>query len=202
MKKMSSVSKLLKVNGSPLCPWESWSSAHVPPPPTPSVMYAQITVTMACTARGTPAQPVMKPCQVTLPIIVWRPSVISVISGDTQTKYATSRFVEDAMPRNTWLITAQSTRLPSQTLEAFMEGTTLMTMISTPLWMTTREVRCIEPEAQIYEGGNVTIFFLSHVFFLISIVWYPHFCFAPSYKETNHYLLAFPLYSSSLTLPL
>ena len=45
---------------------------------------------------------------------------------------------------------------------------------------------------------GVMISFLSHVFFLISIVRCPYFSFAPSYKETNQYLLAFPLYSSPL----
>lgn len=48
----------------------------------------------------------------------------------------------------------------------------------------------------------VTIFFLSHVFFLVSLVQYPYFRFAPSYEETDHYLLAFPSYSSSLIIPL
>ena len=42
----------------------------------------------------------------------------------------------------------------------------------------------------------VTIFFLSHVFFLVSIIQYPYFHFAPSHEETHHYLLTFPSYSS------
>ena len=49
---------------------------------------------------------------------------------------------------------------------------------------------------------NVTISFLSHVFFLVSIVQHPYFSFAPSYQETDRYLLAFPSYSSPLVLPL
>ena len=49
---------------------------------------------------------------------------------------------------------------------------------------------------------NVTIFFLSHVFFLVSIVQYPYFCFAPSHEEIHHYLLAFLSYSSSFIIPL
>ena len=77
-----------------------------------------------------------------------------------------------------------------------------MTTTSTPLWMTTRRLVCIEPGAQVYEGGNVTIFFLSRVFFLVSVVQYPYFCFAPSHEETHHYLLAFPSYSSSFIVPL
>ena len=48
----------------------------------------------------------------------------------------------------------------------------------------------------------VTIFFLSHVFFLVTIVQHPYFCFAPLHEETDHYLLAFPPYSSSLIFPL
>ena len=49
---------------------------------------------------------------------------------------------------------------------------------------------------------TVTISFLSHVFFLISVVRRPYFSFAPSYQETDRYLLAFPSYSSLLVLPL
>ena len=49
---------------------------------------------------------------------------------------------------------------------------------------------------------HVTIFFLSHVFFLITIVQCPYSCFAPLHEETDHYLLAFPPYSFSLIIPL
>ena len=88
------------------------------------------------------------------------------------------------------------------TLAALTEEATLTTMTSTPLWMTTREMVCIEPGSRVYEGGNVMISFLSHVFFLISVVQHPYFHFAPSHKETIHYLLAFLLYSSPLMFPL
>ena len=49
---------------------------------------------------------------------------------------------------------------------------------------------------------SVMIFFLYHVFFLVLVVWHPYFHFAPSYEETDHYLLAFPPYSSSFILSL
>ena len=80
------------------------------------------------------------------------------------------RAVEDVMPRDMWSITVQSISLPNQMLAALTAGHTPMMTTSTPLWMTTEEVRYIKPGARMYEGGNVTIFFLSHVFFLISIV--------------------------------
>ena len=50
--------------------------------------------------------------------------------------------------------------------------------------------------------GCVTISFLFHVFFLLSVVRRPYFSFAPSYQETDLYLLAFPDYSSPLLFPL
>ena len=117
-------------------------------------------------------------------------------------KFAIFGSAEDVMPQDMWLITAQSTRLLNQELAILMGEPIPMTMISTPLWMTTKEVVCIEPGARIYEGGNVTISFLTHVFFLITVVRHPYFSFAPSYKETDQYLLAFPLYSSPLMFPL
>ena len=129
-------------------------------------------------------------------IIVWWPNVISVIGGDTLTRYAIFGSVEDVTPQDMWSITVQSTHLPNQKLATLMGGPTLTMMTSTPLWMTTREMVCVEPGAQIYKGGNVTISFLSHIFFLISVVWCPYFSFAPSYEETNLWLLAFPEYSS------
>ena len=46
----------------------------------------------------------------------------------------------------------------------------------------------------------VTIFFLSHVFFLVSVVCHPYFRFTPQYEKTNHYLLAFTSSSSPLFL--
>ena len=85
-------------------------------------------------------------------------------------KFVTFESAEDAMPQNTWSITALSTHLPSQMLSPLMGESIQMTTTSTPLWMTTREMVCVKPGAQIYEGGIVTIFFLCHVFFLISVV--------------------------------
>ena len=84
--------------------------------------------------------------------------------------FATFKPVEDVTPQDMWSITAQSICLSNQSLIALMEEPIWMTMTSTPLWMTTREMVCIEPGAWIYEGGNVTISFLSHVFFLVSVL--------------------------------
>ena len=83
---------------------------------------------------------------------------------------ATFGSVENAMPLGMWSITTQSICLPSQTLAALMGELTPTTITSTPLWMTTKGMVCIKPGAQVYEGGNVTISFLSHVFFLVTIV--------------------------------
>ena len=78
--------------------------------------------------------------------------------------------VEDAIPQDMWLITAQLIRLPNQWLEVLTMGLTPTMTTSIPLWMTTRKVEHVKPGARVYEGGNVTIFFLSHVFFLVTIV--------------------------------
>ena len=170
MMKMLSISRSPKANGSPPCLHKSWSNAPAPPPPTPSATCVWISVTMASSAQCTPAQPVKRLCWATQHIIVWKPNVVSVFDGDTLMTSAIFRFVEDAIPQDMWSMTAQSTHLPNHSLTALMGELTQMMTISTPLWMTTREVRYIKPGAQVYEGGNVTIFFLSHVFFLITIV--------------------------------
>ena len=73
--------------------------------------------------------------------------MISVIDGDTLTKSVTFESVEDATPRDMWLITAQSIHLPNQTLETLKVGLTPMTTTSTPLWMTTEEIEHIKPGA-------------------------------------------------------
>ena len=198
---MSSTSKLQKDNGSPP-PLKSSSKTPAPTPPTPNVIIAQISVTTGSPAPCTPVLPVGNPRRATQHIIVWRPSVISVIDGDTLTRFAIFGSVEDATPWDTWSITVQSIHLPSQKLATLMGGPTPMMMTSILSWMTTREMACIEPGARMYEGGNVTISFLFHVFFLISVVQHPYFSFSPSYQETNQYLLAFPSYSSPLILPL
>ena len=196
MTKMSSRSRLPKANGLPPQHPESLSNTLTPTPPTPNATFAQISAIMGSSAQCTSVLPAEKRHPVMQHIIVWRPNVISVVDGDTLTMFATFGSVEDATPRGMWSITAQSIRLPSQMFTTLMEELTLMTMTPTPLWMTTRRMVHIKPGAQVYKGGNVTIFFLSHVFFLVSVVRYPYFRFAPSYKETHHYLLAFPSYSS------
>ena len=48
----------------------------------------------------------------------------------------------------------------------------------------------------------VTIFFLHHVFFLISVVCRPYFRFAPLHKEMDFYLLAFLPHHDSFIVPL
>ena len=199
---MSSVSKSLKDNES--LPLSLVSSSKTPAltSPTPNVTVAWISVTTGSPAPCTPVLPAGNRRPVTRHIIVWQPSVISVIDGDTQMKPAIFGSVEDVTPPDMWSITAQSTRLLNQELTILMWEPTQTMMTSTPLWMTTKGLVCIEPGARIYKGGNVTISFLSHVFFLISIVRCPYFSFAPSYQETNQYLLAFLSYSPPLVLPL
>ena len=189
-------------SGSPPPPLESLSKTLAPTLLTPNVTTVRILVTTGSPAPCTPVPLVGKPRRVTLHIIVWRPNVISVTDGDTLTRYATFGSVEDATPPGTWSITVQSTRLSNQKFVTPMGGLTLTTTTSIPLWMITKEMVCVEPGARVYEGGNVTISFLSHVFFLISVVRRPHFSFAPSYEEIDQYLLAFPTYSSSLLFPL
>ena len=135
----------------------------------PNVTIAQILVTTGSPAPYTLAPPAESRRQVTPHIIVWRPNVISAIDGGTLMRYAIFGSVEDVTPKDMWSITVQSTRLPNQKLATLMGGPTPTTTTSTPLWMITREMVCVEPGARIYEGGNVTISFLFHVFFLISV---------------------------------
>ena len=167
---MSSISKSWKDNGSPPPPLKSLSKTPALTPPTPTVTFAQILVTMGSPVPCTPVLPVGNRHRAMRHIIVWQPNVISVFDGDTQMRFAIFESAEDVTPRDMWLITAQSTHLLNQELTILMGEPTQMTMTSTPLWMTTKGLVCIEPGAQIYEGGNVMISFLSHVFFLISIV--------------------------------
>ena len=160
----------LKVNGLHCLPPESLYNTLVPAPLPPSATFVWISVTMGFSAPCTAAPPVRKRLPVMLPIIVWKPNVISVVGGDILTRCAIFGSAEDATTQATWSITALSTRLTSPTLDRLMGEPTRMTTTSTPLWMTTREMVCVEPGAQIYKGGNVMISFLSHVFFLISVV--------------------------------
>ena len=167
---VASISKSLKDNGSLPLPLASSSKTPVPTPPTSNVTVARISVTTGSPAPCIPVPPVGNQHWATRHIIVWQPSVISVIDGDTQMRFAIFGSVEDATPRDMWSVTAQSIHLPSQKLTTLMGEPIPMTMTSILSWMTTREMICVEPGARIYEGGNVTISFLSHVFFVISVV--------------------------------
>ena len=104
------------------------------------------------------------------------------------------------MNRDMWWIIVQSTPYLSQKLDTLMLDPTWKTLTSIPLWMTNKRLRYIEPRAQMYEWGNVTILFLSHVFFLILVVHCPYFCFTPQYEEVDYYLLALSSLSSLLFL--
>ena len=197
-----SISRSPRDNGSLPHPPISWFNTPARALLPPSAMFVRIQVTMDSSAPCIAAPPVRRQLLATLPIIVWRPNVISAVGGDTLTRYATSGSAEDATIRATWSITALTTHLTSQTLDRLMGEPTRTTTISTPLWMTTREMVCIEPGARLYEGGNVMISFLYHIFFLISIVRRPYFSFALSHSVTDLYLLAFPDYSRPLLFPL
>ena len=156
---MSSVFRSPKDNGSLPLPLRFLSKTPVLTPPIPNVTVAQILVTTGSPAPCTPVLPVGNRHWAMWHIIVWQPNVISAIDGDTLTRFATFESVEDAMPQDMWSITAQSIHLSSQKLATLMGELILMMMTSTPLWMTTRELVYIEPGAQVYEGGNVTISF-------------------------------------------
>ena len=167
---MSSASRLLKDSGSPPLPLESLFNAPAPPPPTPNVTFAQISVTMGSSVPCIFVLSAENRRWVTQHIIVWQPNVISVTDGDIPMKFAIFGSVEDAMPWGTWSITARSIHLSSRMLRALMGEPIWMMTTSTPLWMTSRKMAHIKPGAQMYKGGNVAIFFLSHIFFLVSIV--------------------------------
>ena len=201
---MSSAFKLLKDNGSLPLPLKSSFNAPAPPPPTPNVTFAWISVTMGSSVPCLSVLPVENWHRVMRHIIVWKPNVISVIDGDIPMRFAIFGSAEDVMPQGTWSITARSICLPSQTLEALMGGPIWTTMTSTPLWMTTREMVYIKPGARMYEGGNVTIFFLSHVFFLVIVVCHPYTSLLYMRRVTITYLPfhAFPIpYSYRSSIP-
>ena len=157
---------------------------------------------MAQNACSTPVPPVIRQPLAMLLIIVWRCNVISVIDGNIPTMSAIFGPVPNAIKENMWWIIVQSTPYPSQKLETLMLDSTQRMMTSIPLWMMNERLRYVEPGAQIYEGGNVMIFFLSRVFFLIRVICHPYFHFTPQYKEVDHYLLAFNPLSLPLFLPL
>ena len=199
---MSSISKSLRGSGSPPHPLRFLSNTRAHALPPPIATFAWISAITGTSAPCTSALPVGNQHQDMLHIIVWQPNVISVADGDTLMTSAIFGSVEDVTPWDMWSITVQSIPLPNHILNTLtMEPIPTMTT-SIPLWMTTEKLRHIEPGAQVYEGGNVTISFLSLIFFLVSIVRHPYFCFAPLYEVTNFYLLAFPSRSVPFIVPL
>ena len=137
----------LKDNGSPPPPLESSSKTPTPTPPTPNVTFARILVTTGSPAPCTPVPPVGSQHRAMRHIIVWQPNVISVIDGDTQTRFAIFGSAEDVTPQDMWSITAQSTRLLNRELAILMGEPIPMTMTSIPLWTTTKGVVCVKPGA-------------------------------------------------------
>ena len=187
---MSFKSRLLRDNGSPpLPPGSSFiTSSH--PLLTPIATFLYTCSSCQQTAPGHTAHH------------SWQHNVISVIDGDIPTMFAILESVPDVMMREgMWQITVQLIPHVSWKLEASMLNPTQRTTTSIPLWITNERLRNVEPGAhQIYKGGNVTIFFLSHVFFLIFVIHCPYFHFTPQYEEVNHYLLTFDPLSSPLLL--
>ena len=143
----SSTSKSLKNSGLPPPPLKSSFKTLTLTPPIPNVTVAQILVTMGSPAPYTPVLPVEIQRRAMPHNIVWQPKVISVTDGDTRMRYAIFGSVEDVTPQDMWLITVQSICLPNQRLAILMGGPILTMTTSTPLWMTTREMVCVEPGA-------------------------------------------------------
>ena len=183
--------------------------SHTPPPDSQPIRFSLLLtsgiytlVTTNSSVPCTSALPVGNQHRDMLPIIVWQPNVIFVFDGDILMTSATFGSVGDVTPQGMWSITAQLIPLPNHVLAELITGPIPTTMISTPLWTTTEKVRHVKPGAQVYEGGIVTISFISHVFFLISVTCHPYFHFTPLYEETNLYLLAFPSCSTPFIVPL
>ena len=137
--------------------------------------------------------PLVKIClQAISSIFVPRPNVVSVINGGIPTNAAAVILAQLAMPGDISQLNICLMSLPLRRCTPSMEDMTMKTRNSKhPLWMNwSKGMICIEPGAQLYEGGNVMIQFLCHTFFLLSITQHPYPFLCPSVEVIDRYLLA------------
>ena len=109
------------------------------------------------TAPPIPVPIATYPLRVTPPLLVFDTNVVSVITGDIMINSAPTAPMEFAIPLGTSLMIVQ--------LHIFLPHSRLQ-FLEVPRSVTTRGL-VIEPGAQLYEGGNVTILFLYHSILLI-----------------------------------
>ena len=109
------------------------------------------------TAPPIPVSIATYPLWVTPPLLVFNTNAASVITGDIVINSAPTAPVEFAIPLGTSLMIAQLNIFPPLSCPRSLED---------PNSFTTRDL-VIEPGAQVYEGGNVTILFPYHSILLI-----------------------------------
>ena len=97
--------------------------------------------------------------------------MVSAKDGGIPTNIAATTLVEFVMPGDMSWLTVHLMSIPLKRHTPSMEDMTMKTRsFKHPLWMNWNEgTVCIEPRAQLYKGGNVTIQFLCYTFFLLSI---------------------------------
>ena len=124
---------------------------------SPNVFAAIFSATIVRTAPPIPVPTATYPLQVTPPLLVFDTNVTSVTTGDIVIDSAPTAPVEFAIPLGTSLMIVQLNIFPPPSCPQSLE---------VPRSIITRGL-VIEPEAQLYEGGNVTILFPYHSVLLI-----------------------------------
>ena len=135
--------------------------------------------------------------RVTPPPLVFDTNVASVITGDIVTDSVPIAPVEFVIPLGTSLMTVQLNIFPPCSHPRSLED---------PRSVTTRGF-VIEPGAQLYEGGNVTILFPYHSILLIIhshcfLTWRGSVCFLNTAYLLVHSYSSFSLVSLSLDIPI
>lgn len=116
---------------------------------------------------------------------------ISAKDGSILASTAPSVLVELVMLGDMSLLTVCLITIPLRKHILSIEDTTTKTRgFECPPWINCSKKRiiCIESGAQMYKGGNVTIQFLCHTFFLLSITQCSYPFPIPSHEMTNRYL--------------
>ena len=147
------------------------------------------------TAPPIPVPIATYPLQVTPPLLVFDTNVASVITGDIVIDSVPTVPVEFAIPLGTSLMTVQLNIFPP---------CSRLRSLEVPRSVTTRGL-VIEPGAQLYEGGNVTILFPYHSILLIVhsrhlLTWRGSVCFLNTTYLLVHSPSTFSLVSLSLNV--
>ena len=169
-------------------------SAADPHLPSPNAFSVMISVIIEKIAHSTSVPIVVNQPPDTPPLLVSLPNATFAVDGATPLASVQSKSAQFVVNMGMWWMTVRLRHFPLNRQHIFMQ-------VPLPLNQVPSNGVLIEPGAQLYEGGNVTIFLLSHNLFLLVCLRRIHILFGMcKYDYVSLLLVVHPFHSCMIVL--